>query len=677
MSNSINPFASIYAPGKPSTSVQNVEVHTKTSSSPHSSDSITDSEEISPRGTTKSDSEISGTSSKPELTNQQNQPKNSLKPKESMAKSSDLIDFEDEKAELDSGSNEDDNGSVEPEIADVHNIFSKTTEIDSQEKFSNAEPEHKEHTDTSEETSPPSANPEPESESFLNIDDLDPKEPVESTPVQFKHAFTEPAKPSATPENTDEPATSLISVGSEQPETAAASPPTANDDQGSTTEPVQGDLRKHSVTTMKDLGQPVATDVEAGAEEHFDFQKFMADIRNPSANPIARYLKSFFQEFCRGVWTLNQQERIVADFLKFISVKLKDFEPFKSNNKREFKNSLEGIEKLVMTRIYNRVYPPQMPPLLRTDSHNEELIRDQVFAEKLRLWGWVEGKHLDLNESYLNSDFIKVATSQLTKLSEYKSPRDKMICVLNCSKVVFALIRQLKLEQNADSFLPLLIYVVLRAQPAHLPSTVDYIQRFRNKLFQRGETAYYLSTLASAATFIEQLDKTNLTISEVEFEQRMTDSVRAETNRAKQEQSKSLEENTENGESPSAIIATSATMLVERMMNFTTKLIDDISNPEEQTARSSSNETQQQQHPASTGSSSGSRPTSSRRQREEAEFEQQMQNSLREQEEHDQTILTLQNMFPVLDNEVIEDVVRQQGFNIGSAVDICLALVGE
>lgn len=35
---------------------------------------------------------------------------------------------------------------------------------------------------------------------------------------------------------------------------------------------------------------------------------------------------------------------------------------------------------------------------------------------------------------------------------------------------------------------------------------------------------------------------------------------------------------------------------------------------------------------------------------------------------------TLQSMFPNLDHEVIEDVVRAQEGNVGRAVDACLAL---
>lgn len=43
--------------------------------------------------------------------------------------------------------------------------------------------------------------------------------------------------------------------------------------------------------------------------------------------------------------------------------------------------------------------------------------------------------------------------------------------------------------------MPLLIYVVLHANPAYLISNVQFIQRFRNQDKLRGEAGYYLSSL--------------------------------------------------------------------------------------------------------------------------------------------------------------------------------------
>lgn len=57
------------------------------------------------------------------------------------------------------------------------------------------------------------------------------------------------------------------------------------------------------------------------------------------------------------------------------------------------------------------------------------------------------------------------------------------------------LLKHTKSDSSADSFMPMLIYVVLQANPEHLVSNVQYILRFRNQEKLGGEAGYYLSSL--------------------------------------------------------------------------------------------------------------------------------------------------------------------------------------
>jgi hypothetical protein len=57
------------------------------------------------------------------------------------------------------------------------------------------------------------------------------------------------------------------------------------------------------------------------------------------------------------------------------------------------------------------------------------------------------------------------------------------------------LLKHAKSDGSADSFMPLLIYVVLHANPDFLVSNLQYILRFRNQEKLGGEAGYYLSSL--------------------------------------------------------------------------------------------------------------------------------------------------------------------------------------
>jgi len=61
-------------------------------------------------------------------------------------------------------------------------------------------------------------------------------------------------------------------------------------------------------------------------------------------------------------------------------------------------------------------------------------------------------------------------------------------------------LRNTQHDQSADSFVPLLIWVVLQANPEHLVSNVQYILRFRNQDKLAGEAGYYMSSLVSLTT---------------------------------------------------------------------------------------------------------------------------------------------------------------------------------
>ncbi|KAF8507965.1 hypothetical protein BU17DRAFT_70987 [Hysterangium stoloniferum] len=267
-------------------------------------------------------------------------------------------------------------------------------------------------------------------------------------------------------------------------------------------------------------------------DHQFDFQRFLDQMKTKGADPIAKYLRSFLSNFAKKTFAVNDQIKIIHDFLDFIANKMRtlDGSPWLDAPPQEFENAMEAMEKLVMNRLYEFTFQPLLPPSLRT---TDDLERDHVLKQRILLFGWLREEHLDIPTGGMTQGkevkgFLEFAQQELLKINHYKAPRDKLICILNCCKVIFGLIRHIKLSEGADSFIPILIFVVLKANPEHLLSNIEYISRFRRPNKLQSEAGYYLSSLMGAVSFIETMDHTSLSnISQEEFEGNVESAIEA------------------------------------------------------------------------------------------------------------------------------------------------------
>ncbi|KAI1491976.1 hypothetical protein F5X96DRAFT_677992 [Biscogniauxia mediterranea] len=303
------------------------------------------------------------------------------------------------------------------------------------------------------------------------------------------------------------------------------------------------------VPSSAPLHRPPPPEPEPEPALPFDFHRFLEQLKHKKADPVARYLKSFLTEFAKRQWMVHEQVKIISDFLAFIANKMAQCEVWSEVSDAEFDNAREGMEKLVMNRLYTQTFSPAIPPPQpipgakpkrrggdrpmgpgRRGQHQEDVERDDILAQKISIYSWVREEHLDIPPiSESGKRFLALAQQdeELLKIRSYRAPRDKIICVLNCCKVIFGLLKHNKSDSSADSFMPLLIYVVLRSNPDHLVSNVQYILRFRNQEKLGGEAGYYLSSLMGAVQFVENMDRTTLTISDEDFERNVEAAVSA------------------------------------------------------------------------------------------------------------------------------------------------------
>ncbi|CAH2354538.1 hypothetical protein CLIB1423_17S01398 [[Candida] railenensis] len=441
--------------------------------------------------------------------------------------------------------------------------------------------------------------------------------------------------------------------------------------------------------------------VEQYQQSHkpFDFQNFLVQLKKKSAEPIVRYIRSLLVSFSRQAhtFTYKQKIKIITDFKIFISEKYLLYEPFASMDDIDLENSREGLEKLVMNRLYEFCFPPAIAKLalsngqkVSRDLVKDDLIQDDAFNQSVEKFSWVNGIHLDvdLDDLHLQKgtnglNFIEYAVVELNKINNYRAPRDKIICVLNSCKIIFGWLKVSKQETNADSFVPILILVIIKAKTANLVSNMHYIENYRGEEWlSHGETSYYLSSLQGAIGFIQNLSFDDLTISEDEYNAHIEawEASQKQIAREREREVKSHQDLIDLSESSSASESTrpvsihqpqplhaseegptslSPSNVLLNSAGIVSKSIANFLSPSPQPEAQSVSHTPANNNPTVHTSIQNSPGV--------------IQDTPTTREAFD----TLLQMFPNIDKAILQDLVYIKHGNIDECVDTCLELVAE
>lgn len=160
-----------------------------------------------------------------------------------------------------------------------------------------------------------------------------------------------------------------------------------------------------------------------------------------------------------------------------------------------------AVERAVFSQIYMKALYP---------NNEADRSRDVVMQEhiaKLKLVVTPGHKDLKIPQKFRYECPWPSAQAELKRLAAFKLPSDKVHCLSRVSSTIMNLLSLAadRLVPAADDFLPVLVYVIIQANPPGLLSTVQFVDNFYGSRLC-GEDQYWWMQFVSAIEFIKTMD---------------------------------------------------------------------------------------------------------------------------------------------------------------------------
>ncbi|XP_058190878.1 vacuolar protein sorting-associated protein 9A-like isoform X1 [Rhododendron vialii] len=258
-------------------------------------------------------------------------------------------------------------------------------------------------------------------------------------------------------------------------------------------------------------------DVFGSSTAPLTWHDFLERMRQPSAADFVKAIKSFIVSFSNNPPDPERDSAAVQEFLCNMEAAFRAHSLWAGCSEEELESAGEGLEKYVMTKLFPRVFA-SVPDDVKVD--------DELHEKMALIQQFIHPENLDIQPIFQNETSWLLAQKELQKINMYKAPRDKLVCILNCCKVINNLLLNASIAENqnppgADEFLPVLIFVTIKANPPQLHSNLLYIQRYRRQSRLVAETAYFFTNILSAESFILNIDANALSMGEAEFQNNM------------------------------------------------------------------------------------------------------------------------------------------------------------
>jgi len=215
------------------------------------------------------------------------------------------------------------------------------------------------------------------------------------------------------------------------------------------------------------------------------------------------------RSFLNNAENEKQINSFLANFrqLQTVDEKFDSFKSFIKQLKTEFSSiwnecdadtielSCVCLERLIMPKVYRLA----MFPNGEIDHYRDTKVCE-CFNELANI---ITPSHplIGIPQIYENECPWTAAQMELRRLNVYKTPQDKLACIKNCLLTIQNLLAMAKSPVCADDLHPVLIYVIIKANPPTFLSNVQYIEGFYGNQLESED--YYWAQFIFAFSYIK------------------------------------------------------------------------------------------------------------------------------------------------------------------------------
>lgn len=241
-------------------------------------------------------------------------------------------------------------------------------------------------------------------------------------------------------------------------------------------------------------------------------KKNIKSLGNPDNSHLAS-IEEFIDRFVKlpqlenSLYLQEDNFNISGAYFEYLNI-IQDLIKKELHDEQSIEMVMEEIEKHLTSSMFSFIFP--------IFASNE----DKRLYMKTVQHAWVKPEHLDIVPNNRNEAMWKFAIETFQSLEIYRAPADKLDCFVNCMSIIVNVLSLMSTSGSGvgtDDSLPLIIYIIIKAQPKRLHSNLNYISKFRQQTKMIGMKGFVFQQFQSAASFIEELDERSLTIDKNEY----------------------------------------------------------------------------------------------------------------------------------------------------------------